>query len=225
MKRKIIFPPPETADANGLIAVGGDLEIDTLLSAYQNGIFPWPVSLESMTKDLPMTWFSPDPRGILEFEDLHTSRSFLKFLKNSSFKVTFNQRFTDVIIECARTIRKDKSGTWITPEIIHSYINFFNAGYAYSVEVWDKEKLIAGIYGVIIGDFISGESMFTHQDNASKQGLYFLINHLRSKGISWIDTQMVTPLVGQFGGKYVTRKDFIERLRKLSWNIHRNHFF
>ncbi len=225
MRRKIIFPPVETANEHGLVAVGGDLEIDTLLRAYQQGIFPWPVTIDHKNKNLPMTWFSPDPRGVLDFKDLHLSRSFKKFLKNTPFKVTFNKNFSDVINQCAKTLRRDHSGTWISSEIKDSYTKLFDAGYAYSVEVWEDEKIVAGIYGVAIGSFISGESMFTHTDNASKQGLYYLIRHLESKGLSWIDTQMVTAVVDQFGGKYISRKEFTNRLKEINWSFSRNRYF
>jgi len=225
MRPKIIFPPVETANEHGLVAMGGDLEIDTLLSAYQQGIFPWPVTIDHKNKNLPMTWFSPDPRGVLDFKDLHLSRSFKKFLKNTPFKVTFNKNFSDVINQCAKTLRRDHSGTWISPEIKDSYTKLFDAGYAYSVEVWEDEEIVAGIYGVAIGSFISGESMFTHSDNASKQGLYYLIHHLESKGLSWIDTQMVTAVVDQFGGKYISRREFTNRLKEINWSFSRNRYF
>lgn len=211
--RKVIFPDPESATEDGLVATGGDLEIDTLISAYQKGIFPWPISL-----DFPLAWFSPNPRGILDFSELHVAKSFTKFLKHSPFEVTFNQAFSDVIKACARTPRKNQPSTWITPDIITGYEKLFQAELAYSVEVWREKKLVGGLYGVIIGDFVSGESMFMVEDNASKQGLYTLIKHLQSRGITWLDTQMVTPVVEQFGGKYIPRKDFLNRLEFINWH-------
>lgn len=217
MRRKIVFPPVESANEDGLVAVGGDLEMDTLLEAYRSGIFPWPLSTYPLNADLPNTWFSPNPRGILDFNDLHVSRSFLKFLKKTPFHVTFNKAFPDVIVQCANTPRKDQPGTWITPDLMRAYINLFENGHAYSVDVWLGKKLVAGLYGVTIGEFISGESMFTHEDNASKQGLYTLIHHLEEKGITWMDTQMVTEVVRQFGGKYIPRSEFMKRIKKLDW--------
>lgn len=217
MKRKIKFPPVESANEDGLVAVGGDLEMDTLLEAYRRGIFPWPLSTYPMNVDLPNTWFSPNPRGVLDFDELHVSRSFLKFLKKTPFNVTFNKAFPDVIVQCATTQRKDQPGTWITPEIMRAYINLFENDYAYSVEVWHDKKLVAGIYGVVMGEFVSGESMFTHEDNASKQALYTLVHHLQEKGIKFLDTQMVTEVVRQFGGKYISRKEFLRRLQELDW--------
>lgn len=225
MRRKIKFPPVETANEDGLVAVGGDFETDTLLEAYKNGIFPWPVSTYPQNVDLPNTWFSPDPRGVLDFSKLHVSRSFLKFLKKTPYTVTFNKAFKDVIHQCAATKRKDQPGTWITPELMHAYINLYNEGYAYSVEVWKNKKLVAGMYGVVMGDFLSGESMFTHEDNASKQGLYTLVHHLQEKGITWLDTQMVTEVVKQFGGHYIPRYEFIDRLKSVNWEKPRELIF
>jgi leucyl/phenylalanyl-tRNA--protein transferase len=225
MRGKIIFPPVETADENGLVAVGGDLELDTLLLAYKKGIFPWPICQDHINKNLPMTWFSPDPRGVLDFKHLHLSRSFKKFLKKSPFKVTFNKNFSDVINQCAQSPRRDHLSTWISPEIKDSYTQLFNAGYAYSVEVWEDEKLVAGVYGVSMGSFISGESMFSLSDNASKQGLYSLVRQLESRGLSWMDTQMVTSVVDQFGGRYISRRDFTNRLKEINWNTTRNCYF
>lgn len=225
MRRKIVFPPVESASDDGLVAVGGDLELDTLLEAYQKGIFPWPLSTYPLNVDLPNTWFSPDPRGMLDFKNLHVPKSFVKFLKKSPFNVTFNNCFADVIVNCAKVVRKDQPGTWITPEIINAYINLFEAGHAYSVEVWNNKKLVGGMYGVIIGNFISGESMFTIEDNAGKEALYTLVHHLQEKGITWIDTQMVTEVVKQFGGKYVPRPVFLRKLKEIDWTKKRDEIF
>jgi leucyl/phenylalanyl-tRNA--protein transferase len=225
MRRKIKFPPVDTANEDGLVAVGGDFEVDTLLEAYKNGIFPWPLSTYPQNAELPNTWFSPDPRGVLDFSELHVARSFLKFLKKTPYTVTFNDAFSDVIHQCAMTRRKDQPGTWITPELMHAYIQLYKAGYAYSVEVWKDKNLVAGMYGVVMGDFLSGESMFTHEDNASKQGLYTLVHHLQEKGIKWLDTQMVTEVVKQFGGRYVPREEFINRLENVDWNRKRDSIF
>jgi leucyl/phenylalanyl-tRNA--protein transferase len=225
MRKTINFPEVETADENGLVTLGEDLEIDTLLKAYEKGIFPWPVQYLPTQKEKIMAWFSPDPRGILDFKEIHISRSLVKILKKNTFEVTFNQNFTEVINYCAQTIRKNNSDTWITSKIIESYSKLFKEKYAYSVEVWNKNSLAAGIYGVTIGDFVSGESMFTREDNASKLGLYFLIKHLEKKGLKWIDTQMVTPVVKQFGGKLIARKDFIKRLERINWKKNNSNLF
>jgi len=218
--RRIVFPPVENATEDGLVAIGGDLEVDTLVSAYHQGIFPWPVSI-----DHPLAWFSPDPRGILEIKELHLSKSFSKFLKKNTYQVTFNQAFDEVINQCARTARKDQPSTWITQDIIHGYEKLFKQELAYSVEAWNGKELIAGVYGVCMGDFISGESMFMKEDNASKFALYSLILKLQDSGISWMDTQMVTPVVEVFGGKYISRLDFLQLLTKQNWARKRSDIF
>lgn len=218
--RRILFPPVETATEDGLVAVGGDLEVDTLIEADRHGIFPWPISL-----DFPLAWFSPDPRGILEVEELHLPKSFVKFLKKNNFRVTFNQSFNEVIRQCARARRKNQPSTWITPDIIQGYEKLFLEELAYSVEVWDEDQLVAGLYGVCMGDFVSGESMFTKSTGASKLALYHLILRLKERGISWIDTQMVTPVVEGFGGKYISRPEFLSRLAKKDWTRRREEFF
>lgn len=207
--RKILFPPVETATEDGLVAIGGDLEIDTLIEAYRQGIFPWPISL-----DFPLAWFSPNPRGVLIFDEFHLPRSFQKFLKKHSFQVTFNQAFDEVIRQCARIQRKNQPSTWITPDIIKGYEKLFKAGLAYSVEVWNQEQLVGGLYGVSMGNFFSGESMFSKEPNASKFGLMGLVKHLQDRGITWLDTQMVTPVVELFGGKYISREEFLKRLEQ-----------
>jgi leucyl/phenylalanyl-tRNA--protein transferase len=217
MKRKVVFPSVESATPEGIVAVGGDLEVDTLVEAYHRGIFPWPLSTYPQNENFPLTWFAPDPRGLLFFDELYVSRSFIKFLKKTPYTVTFNQAFRSVIEACAKTPRKDQPGTWITPGIIEAYVKLHHEGMAYSVEVWDQGELIGGLYGVVMGTFVSGESMFTVRDNASKQGLYTLIMHLESKGLRWLDTQMVTPVVENFGGRYVPRSEFMQLLEEVDW--------
>ncbi len=220
MKRRIVFPPVESATEDGLVAVGGDLETDTIRTAYEQGIFPWPISL-----DFPLAWFSPNPRGIIEFNELHLSRSFEKFLKKNPFTVSYNQAFDLVIKACAMTKRKDQPSTWITPDIIAGYRKLFQEGNAYSVEVWLDEKLVGGIYGVVMGNFCSGESMFMTEDNASKFGLYSLIRLLQKNGLKWLDTQMVTNVVEQFGGKYIPREEFLKKISAVDWTIKKENIF
>ena len=218
--RKIVFPSVELADEDGLLAIGGDLEVDTLVTAYQQGIFPWPVSL-----DLPLAWFSPNPRGILFAEKIHVSKSFSKFLKKNTFKVSFNQAFSEVINLCAISSRKNQSSTWITSDIINGYEKLFKAELAYSVEVWNDDTLIGGLYGVCMGDFVSGESMFTKEDNASKLALYSLMIRLKEKKITWLDTQMVTSVVEGFGGMYISRPEFLQMISKKDWTRKRSEIF
>lgn len=220
MKRKIVFPPIEEATEDGLVAVGGDLEVDTLVTAYRQGIFPWPVSVE-----LPLAWFSPDPRGVIFMDEIHVPRSFEKFLKKNPFRVSFNTKMREVILECARVPRKDQPGTWITPDIISGYEKLFKEDLAYSVEVWSGDTLVGGLYGVCMGEFFSGESMFMKEDNASKFALWSILRLLKSHGVRFLDTQMVTPVVESFGGKYIDRNEFLEMLEELNWEKPKKEIF
>ncbi len=220
MKRTIVFPPIEEATEDGLVAVGGDLEVDTLITAYRQGIFPWPVSVE-----LPLAWFSPDPRGLLFLGELHLPKTFEKFLKKNPYRVTFNQQMKKVIQECARVPRKNQPGTWITPDIIKGYEKLFGEGLAYSVEVWREDNLVGGLYGVVMGEYVSGESMFMKEDNASKLALWSLLQLLKSKGISFLDTQMVTPVVEAFGGKYIDRSVYLDLIDDINWDKPRSKIF
>jgi leucyl/phenylalanyl-tRNA--protein transferase len=206
----IDFPPIETSDENGLVAIGGDLEACSLKLAYGRGIFPWPIS-----REFPLAWFSPDPRGILDFDDLVISTSLKKFLKKDLFEVRFNTSFMEVIEACSSLEnRKDETDTWITPEIIQAYIHFHNAGHAYCVETYNKKtgELVGGVYGVIVRGHASGESMFYRESNASKVALLALIDKLKGIGITWLDTQMVTPVVAALGGKEIPREEFLKRI-------------
>lgn len=201
------FPPVETADEHGLLALGGDLDIDSILLAYSRGIFPWPISDE-----YPLAWFSPDPRGILAFEKLHISKSMRKFLKNNPYEIKFNTNFEQVIMNCSMVARSDNQGTWITQDIIDSYINLHKEGYAYSVETYLEGSLVGGVYGVCINRFYSGESMFHKADNASKVALIALLYSLNKQNIGWIDTQMVTPVVESMGGIAIPRETYLKML-------------
>lgn len=201
------FPPVDSADEHGLLALGGDLDVDSLLLAYSRGIFPWPIS-----EEYPLAWFSPNPRGILAFEKLHLSKSLRKFLKNNPYEVRFNTNFEQVIMNCAMVARADNQGTWITQEIIEGYIRLHKDGYAYSVETYLDGTLVGGVYGVCINRFYSGESMFHKADNASKVALVALLYSLNQQDIGWLDTQMVTPVVESLGGMEVPRETYLKML-------------
>jgi len=208
------FPSVELADEHGLLAQGGDLEVSSLVLAYSEGIFPWPYSDYH-----PITWYSPDPRGILDYSDLHLSTSFKKFIKKTDLVVKFNEDFEEVILGCAAsTNRKGQdpnsmSSTWITRKMIEAYIPLYYAGHAHCVSVYQGDQLVGGLYGVKIKKFYSGESMFYKETGASKLALFSLMESLKEKGISWIDTQMVTPVVQSLGGKEIKRSEFLERLK------------
>jgi leucyl/phenylalanyl-tRNA---protein transferase len=200
------FPDPRAPIDEGLIAVGGDLEPQTLLAAYAKGIFPWP------QEGLPLLWFSPDPRGILEFADLHIPRSLRKFAKqNPKLTFTINRAFPELISSCRRQFRKDQKGTWILPEMEVAYNKLFQMGHILSLECWESGQLVGGIYGVIIDGFFSGESMFHARPNASKMCLWKLVEHLQNQGQTWMDIQMVTPLLAVFGGKVIPREEFLQK--------------
>ncbi|RYZ67548.1 MAG: leucyl/phenylalanyl-tRNA--protein transferase [Proteobacteria bacterium] len=206
----IDFPDPRDAMIEGVLAVGGLLDEGTLYTAYSKGIFPWP------HPEYPLLWFSPEKRGIIEFKDLHLSRSFERFLRrhDQEFKVTMDMAFPQVIRECSKQPRPGQDGTWILPSMLKSYIDFHKAGYAHSIEVWLDNQLVGGIYGVFIKGVFSGESMFYKTPNASKLALYHLIQILKSWGLEWMDIQMVTPLSESFGGKYLEREDFLAKLQR-----------
>ena len=201
------FPSVDHADEHGLLALGGDLELESLLLAYSRGIFPWPISQE-----YPLAWFSPDPRGILVFDKLHLSKSLKKFLKKNPYEIRFNTNFEAVIMNCAKISRADNQGTWITEDIINGYINLHKNGFAYSVETYLEDALVGGVYGVCINRFYSGESMFHKTDNASKVALIALLYQLKQKDIEWLDTQMVTPVVESLGGLEIPRETYLKML-------------
>ena len=202
------FPSHEKANKDGLLAVGGDLEYESLLLAYSQGIFPWPVDV-----NYPIPWFSPDPRGLIKFSDLHLSDSLKKFLKKTNFRFGINNNFERVIFECA-TSNNRKTGleTWIIPQMMDAYIELYKRGYAFCAETYQDEELVGGIYGVVINNYVCGESMFYLEENASKFALVNLIEYLKKQGILWLDTQMVTPVVRSLGGSEVPRKKFLEML-------------
>ena len=201
------FPSVDQADEHGLLALGGDLELESLLLAYSRGIFPWPISDE-----YPLAWFSPDPRGILIFDKLHLSKSLKKFLKKNPYEIRFNTNFEAVIMNCAQIARVENQGTWITNDIINGYMNLHKNGFAYSVETYLEDELVGGVYGVCINRFYSGESMFHKADNASKVALIALLYQLKQKDIGWLDTQMVTPVVESLGGVEIPRETFLKML-------------
>lgn len=203
----IEFPNPRLTSPEGLLAVGGNLEVETLLAAYSKGIFPWP------QEGYPMLWFCPDPRGVLDFEDFRIPDSFRKFVKKQEGKwqITINQAFSDVIRECRSQKRPGQSGTWISQEIQNAYVQFFKEGYVLSLEVWEDDTLVGGIYGVLLKGLFSGESMFFKKDNASKFALYKVVEYLKKQGHTWMDIQMVTPVTEAFGGKYISREEFLKR--------------
>lgn len=203
------FPDPKSADIiDGVIAVGGDLDAPNLKLSYSLGIFPWP------HEGYPLLWFCPDERGILEFSELHISRSLNKWIRKYEplINVTVNESFTNVMIECQQQLRQGQKGSWITPEMIAAYTKLNQQGHALSVECWMDGELISGIYGVKSKKYFSCESMFFKKSNASKYAFLKLVEHLKSLGLDWMDLQMVTDVSESFGAKYITREEFLKRI-------------
>lgn len=200
------FPDARTAVKSGphagLVAIGGDLSVPRLLLAYRRGLFPW-------TAD-PVTWWSPDPRGIFELDQFHVSRSLARTLRQGAFAITFDHAFTQVITACAETRRP---GGWISPEFIAAYTRLHEAGHAHSVECWLGGELAGGVYGVAVGGMFAGESMFHRASDASKVALFHLMQRLRERGFTLFDTQMVTPATRQLGAKEISRAAYLRRLK------------
>lgn len=200
---RLFFPHPSEADAEGLVAVGGDLSVPRLLLAYRSGLFPW--------TDDPVTWWSPDPRAIFELDRFHVSRSLARALRPGVFEITLDKAFRDVMAGCASSAPGRRS-TWITPEFIKSYSDLHAHGEAHSLECWQGGQLVGGIYGVALGGFFAGESMFHRVNDASKVALYHLVQHLRRQGFSLFDIQMLTPITSRLGGITISRRDYLRRL-------------
>jgi leucyl/phenylalanyl-tRNA--protein transferase len=189
-----------------IVAVGGDLEPATVIDAYRNGVFPWPI------EGLPLVWFCPVERAILEFDRLHVSRSLGRARRRARFEITIDRAFSDVIRACADTPRRDQRGTWITPDIVSCYTRLHEMGIAHSVEAWSSGELVGGIYGVDVDGAFSAESMFHLRPDASKLALFHLIEHLRRGGLDWLDIQVMTPHMERLGARIVARPVFLRRL-------------
>lgn len=199
------FPNPRFARSD-VIAVGGDLRVETLRDAYRHGIFPWP------HEEVPLPWFSPRRRTVIIFDELYVGRSLRKARKRSAFTFTIDRAFARVIRECAASPRPEQDGTWIGPDIVDAYTRFHESGDAHSVEVWDGDDLAGGLYGVDSGGVFTGESMFHLAPDASKLALLFLIDHLRSRGATWLDCQVMTPHMESLGARDITRGRFLDML-------------
>lgn len=199
-----IFPDPRLAE-DGIIAVGGDLNVDRLLAAYATGIFPW------YNQDEPVIWWSPDPRFVLSPSDIHVSRSMRKIIRDGIFDITLDQAFDQVIRGC-RMPRKEQQGTWITDQMLSAYNDLHHAGFAHSVEVWKGDELAGGLYGVSLGGMFFGESMFSRESNASKTALVYLARGLEKLNFDLIDCQVYTPHLESMGATYMDRELFLSLL-------------
>jgi len=205
------FPPLSLAltEPNGLIAIGGDLSATRLLSAYKQGIFPW------FNEGEPILWWSPNPRMVLFPEELKISNSLKKTLKKLPFEIRFNTAFREVIKACSHTPRNDQGGTWISLEMINAYSKLHDLGYAICMESWLNGKLVGGCYGVKLNNMFYGESMFHLITDASKVAFVHLVEYLKYQGVGMIDCQMKTHLLTNFGGREISRDDFMQNITKL----------
>lgn len=204
------FPPLEMAlsEPDGLLAAGGDLSPERLIAAYQRGIFPW------FSENEPLLWWSPDPRFVLYPDQFKVSRSLSKNIRNSNYRITMDTAFEQVINRCSKQSRKYQDGTWICRDMQQAYINLHRLGHAHSVEYWQDEQLLGGIYGVHSGGVFCGESMFSEASNASKIALFYLCRFLSKQGFSLIDSQVYTEHLESLGAIMIPRDEYIKKLQQ-----------
>lgn len=203
------FPDPALADEHGIVAYGGDLHPQRLIRAYQSGVFPWYDEYQ------PILWWSPDPRMVLFPEKLKVSKSMQQLLRQEKFKVTYNQNFKQVIKACAEIKRNAQAGTWILPEMIQAYLKLHKLGYAHSVEVWNQDRLVGGLYGIYLSEkkLFCGESMFSKESNASKFGFIHWVEKLKLLKVKLIDCQFYTSHLESLGAEEISREKFLYFLK------------
>ncbi len=202
-KALLLFPDPELAEDDGLLAVGGDLSEDRLREAYRQGIFPW------FSEETPILWYSPHERFVIFPEELVQSKSMRKIMRSGMFRISMNEAFEQVIKACATKVRKDQDGTWITEDMQDAYLRLHRSGQADSVEVWQDDRLVGGLYGVRVGDVFCGESMFSHVSNASKAALIWLCTTQKPR---LIDCQLYTEHLESMGARMIDRQTFLKYL-------------
>lgn len=205
LDERLVFPDPALAEPDGLLAVGGDLSVDRLLLAYQNGIFPW------YSEDEPILWFSPHERFVLFPAQLKISKSTRRVVNSGRFRVTMDNCFTAVVEACSAVPREGQDGTWITADMKAAYAKLHQAGHAHSIEVWEDDTLVGGLYGVAVGDVFCGESMFSRTSNASKTALIWICNNSRYQ---LIDCQVHTEHLESMGAAMISREEYIGILQK-----------
>ncbi len=205
-KNEISFPDPRLAREDGLLAVGGDLSVERLLLAYTHGIFPW------FNPGEEILWWSPHRRYLIFPQNIHISKSMKKYMKRHSFKLAINRDFRDTMHRC-RIKREQQEGSWIGDEMEEAYLAFHKSGFAVSVEVYEKEELAGGLYGVFIGRCFFGESMFSEKENGSKVALIALAKLFRERGVVFIDCQFYTEHLESMGGQYVSWEEYEELLK------------
>ena len=199
----LLFPSPEQASAEGIVAVGGDLQPERVMLAYRKGIFPW------FESDDFLLWWSPDPRMVLFPDRLKISKSMRTVLRKKQFEVTFNKAFDQVVEACAKVKRFGQNGTWITPGLMEVYSTLHTQGHAHSVEVWEEGSLVGGLYGIDLGTVFCGESMFSKSSNASKVALIFLVKELKKNKYELIDCQVPTQHLASMGAEPISRTEFL----------------
>ena len=202
----LLFPSPEQASDEGIVAVGGDLKPERVMLAYRKGIFPW------FESDDFLLWWSPDPRMVLFPDQVKISKSMRAVLRKKQFEVTFNKAFDDVVEACAKVKRFGQNGTWITPGLMEVYSTLHTQGHAHSVEVWEEGVLVGGLYGVDLGTVFCGESMFSKANNASKVALISLAKELKKNKYELIDCQVPTQHLASMGAESITRSEFLTYL-------------
>ena len=207
LTQELFFPPAETTSPEGIIAFGGDLSPERLLLAYNSGIFPW------FEDDEPILWWSPPERMVLFFEDLKISKSMRTIIYQKKFKVTFNTAFREVILNCKKISRKDQIGTWITDNMVEAYCKLHELGIAKSVEVWENDELVGGLYGVDLGHVFCGESMFSKVSNASKMAFIALAKQLEMANYRLLDCQVYNDHLASLGCVEIDREDFLKVLK------------
>ena len=202
------FPSPTLATEEGILAVGGDLSPERLLTAYRMGIFPW------FNEGEPIAWWSPDPRMVLFPSELKVSKSMRPYFNQQKFRVTFDQAFETVMQHCQAPRNRQWGGTWITNDMLEAYCTLHELGFAHSVEVWQDKELVGGLYGISLGKCFYGESMFALVSNASKFGFISLVKKLESFGFWLVDCQQQTHHLGRMGARAIERSAFLEILKK-----------
>lgn len=206
LDKSLYFPPVSSASAEGVVAFGGNLSTERLLLAYKSGIFPW------YSEGYPITWYSPDPRMVLFPKDIKISKSMRQFLKKNPFEIRFNSAFADVIHNCKIVKRKGEAGTWITDDMEKSYKELHKLGWAKSVEVYENNELIGGLYGIDLGTIFCGESMFSKVSNASKVAFIWLANYLDKQNYKLIDCQVYNDHLNSLGAVEIPRAAFLSYL-------------
>lgn len=208
LSKEIIFPPVHLANEYGMLAMGGDLSEKRLMLAYKSGIFPW------FSEGEPITWYSPNPRMVLFPHKVKITKSMRQILKKKDFTVTYNQNFKQVIANCKTIKRKEQEGTWITNKMEQAYVKLYEEGIAKSVEVWQKNKLVGGLYGVDLKTVFCGESMFSKVSNASKVAFIYLAQKLEKEKYQLIDCQVYNSHLESLGAEEISREKFVTYLPK-----------